>query len=109
MKPAALLRASEMAELDRPTLVRKFVGITGAELDKQEFPPLNWIVPGLLPEGLTLLVGRLKLGKSWLTMDLSTSVAFGGYALGSIKCDGGDVLHLALEDNDRRLKNRQRM
>jgi hypothetical protein len=109
MNAAALLRASEIPEFSRHKLLRKFVGITGAELDKREFPPLNWIVPGLLPEGLTLLAGRLKLGKSWLTMDLSTSVSFAGHALGSIKCEGGDVLHLALEDNDRRLKARQKM
>jgi hypothetical protein len=109
MKTAHLIRATEVPELVKPTFVRKYVGITGAELDKQEFPPLNWIVPGLLPEGLTLLAGRLKLGKSWLTMDLSSAVSFGGYALGSIQCEGGDVLHLALEDNDRRLQSRQRM
>jgi AAA domain len=89
--------------------LRKFVGITGADLDKKEFPPLKWIVPGLLPEGLVLLAGRIKLGKSWLAMDLSSSVSFGGYALGNIKCEEGDVLHLALEDNEPRLKARQRM
>src|SRR5262245_2173616 len=98
MTPTALVRASEMPDLARPTLVRKFVGITGAALDRKEFPPLKMIVPGLIPEGLTLLAGRLKLGKSWLTMDLSSSVSFSGYVLGSIKCEGGDVLHLALED-----------
>jgi hypothetical protein len=42
-------------------------------------------------------------------MALSSSVASGGHALGSIKCEAGDVFHLALEDNERRLKNRQRM
>jgi hypothetical protein len=109
MRAATLVRATELPELVRPILVRKHIGISGADLDKKEFPPLNWIVPGLLPEGLTLLAGRVKLGKSWITMDWSSAVSFGGHALGSIRCEEGDVLHLALEDNERRLKNRQRM
>ena len=39
---------------------------TGAWLDMQEFPPLAFAVPGIIPEGFTLLVGPPKAGKSWL-------------------------------------------
>ena len=42
----------------------------GAWLDVQDFPPLRWAVPGLIPEGLTLLVGPPKAGKSWLLANL---------------------------------------
>lgn len=36
----------------------------------EEFPPIRWIVPDILPEGVTILAGKPKLGKSWLAMDL---------------------------------------
>jgi hypothetical protein len=41
---------------------------TGAWLDEQTFPPLRYAVPGLIPEGFTLLIGPPKAGKSWLVL-----------------------------------------
>ena len=35
---------------------------TASELMATALPPLRWIVPGLLPEGITLLAGKPKLG-----------------------------------------------
>lgn len=81
---------------------------TGREVSDMEIPPLKWAVEGLIPEGLTLLVGRSKLGKSWLALQLGEAVALGGHALGSIPVEQGDVLYVALEDTLRRLKSRQR-
>ncbi len=80
---------------------------TAAELQHTDFPPIRWIVPDLLPEGLTLLAGKPKLGKSWLSLDLALSVAVGGRALGK-ECEQGAALYLALEDNPRRLQRRLR-
>jgi 5S rRNA maturation endonuclease (ribonuclease M5) len=81
--------------------------ITNAvDLLKREFPEPKWIIPGILPEGVYLLAGRPKLGKSWLALSLSVSVATGGYALGTIQVEKGSVLHLALEDGPRRLQKR---
>lgn len=82
--------------------------ITAAELDRIEFPPLRFVVPGILPEGLTILAGRPKGGKSYMMGDLALAVATGGRALGSIECEAGDVLYAALEDNQRRLQSRSR-
>jgi AAA domain-containing protein len=76
---------------------------TAAELQRKVFPPIKWIVPGYLAEGCTLLAGRPKLGKSWLALDIGLAVAAGRYVLGEILCEAGDVLCLALEDNERRL------
>jgi len=39
--------------------------IIAKELQIKEFPPINWIVDDILPEGLTILAGKPKLGKSW--------------------------------------------
>jgi AAA domain len=70
------------------------------------FPPLEYVIPGYLVEGLTVLGGRPKLGKSWLAYDASIAVATGGKAMGSVQCEQGDVIYLALEDNRRRVKDR---
>ena len=75
---------------------------------REELPPVRWAVPGILPEGLSLLAGKPKLGKSWLALGLAVAKASGGFALGKIPVDRGEVLYLALEDNRRRLQNRLR-
>ena len=80
--------------------------ITAAELHRREFEPLKWVVPGYVPEGFTLLSGRPKIGKSWLNLDIALGVARGSTCLGGIQCEKGEVLYLALEDNQRRLKSR---
>jgi len=77
----------------------------GLELLGTEFAPVTYVIPGIIPEGLSLLAGKPKLGKSWLTLDAAIAVATGGHALGQ-KVEQGDVLFLALEDNQRRLKKR---
>ena len=70
-----------------------------------KFPPLQWIVPDLIPEWLTLLARPPKIGKSWLTFELAVSVATGGECL-KRDVQEGAVLLLALEDNGRRIQDR---
>lgn len=82
---------------------------TGPELFSATFPPLRWAVDGLLPEGLSLLVGAPKVGKSWAALDIALAVATGGTALGALPCTAGDVLYLALEDSPRRVQDRCRL
>ena len=72
-----------------------------------EFPEPVWVVPGLLPIGLTILAGRPKTGKSWLCLQIARAVVSGGYALDQ-KVDPGRVLVVALEDHPRRLQDRMR-
>ncbi|NLF03094.1 MAG: AAA family ATPase [Anaerolineales bacterium] len=81
---------------------------SAGELLVAEFPEPRWVVPGLLPEGLTLLAGRPKLGKSWLALQLGCAAATGGHALGQDVPHQGDVLYLALEDAPRRIQSRMR-
>ena len=71
-----------------------------------ELPPVKWVVPDLLPEGVTLLAGKPKLGKSWLAFGLAVAVASGGVVLGTKRVERGEALYLALEDNQRRLQKR---
>jgi hypothetical protein len=76
------------------------------ELRNMTFQPIKYVVPGVIVEGLTLLAGKPKLGKSWLLLHAAIAVARGGFTLGDIHCTEGDVLYCALEDNLRRLKSR---
>jgi RecA-family ATPase len=85
----------------RPIIIR-----TAAELRCKEFAPIKYVVRDYIVEGLTLLAGRPKLGKSWLMLDIGLAVARGETCLSGVKCQQGDVLYLALEDNERRLQNR---
>ena len=49
--------------------------ISALELERKDIPPIRWIVDGLLPQGLTILAGAPKAGKSWLSLDICLSVA----------------------------------
>ncbi|MDT3395220.1 AAA family ATPase [Streptomyces sp. B1866] len=81
---------------------------TADELMATEFPEPRWAVPGIIAEGVNLLAGPPKVGKSWLSLGLALAVAAGGQAMASVPVDGGPVLYLALEDTPRRLQTRMR-
>ena len=85
------------------------VGISFAELSEKELRPPRWIIQDLLPEGLAILAGAPKTRKSWFAQNLSLTVATGGVALEHYPCGQGAVLHLALEDNERRFQDRLRL
>ena len=78
---------------------------TAAELAKADFPEPKWAVPGILPVGLSILGGRPKLGKSWLSLQIAGAVATGGRVF-DIRVSKGKVLYMALEDSPRRIKDR---
>src|SRR5215217_8795720 len=80
--------------------------VTAAELMEMEFEPTRWVVPDILPEGLSLLVGKPKKGKSWMGLGMCEAVAVGGVAFGIKRVEQGDTLYLGLEDNEKRLKKR---
>lgn len=78
-------------------------------LFNKELAMPNEVIAGFLYEGVTLLAGKPKLGKSWLMLDLAVSVAAGGYFMGNqaLKVsNAGSVLYGALEDNERTLQIR---
>lgn len=79
---------------------------TAEEILGMEFKEPEFIVPGIIPEGLTMLVGPAKTGKSWLCLDLALSLASGREVFGGIKLDPASVLYLPFEDSLSRLKHR---
>jgi hypothetical protein len=80
---------------------------SAADLQKETFPPLAWIIRDIVPaEGACLLCSKPKFGKSWFVLDLCIGCTANQFILGEIKPRQGDVLYLALEDSKRRLQRR---
>jgi hypothetical protein len=78
---------------------------TAGELFARNFPPIHWTIDNLLPQGIFLLAGPPKVGKSWLILQACIAVAAGKPILG-FDAKQGNALYLALEDNDRRMQSR---
>lgn len=86
-----------------------FVRTNTNTIMETSFAPIRWTVEGYVPEGLSILAGRQKLGKTWLALDWAIAVACGGAAMGSIFCQQGDVLYIDLENGYRRIQGRINM
>ena len=80
---------------------------SAAELGKMLLPPLRYIVEGMLPMGMGVLVAKPKIGKSWMVLDLCLAAARGEPFLGSPTSPHG-ALYLALEDGKSRMQTRLR-
>lgn len=81
--------------------------IDAKTLSEKELTPPRQLVKGVLTEGLNILAGNPKSGKSFFSLGLSLSLANGQHALGSIPvAQPTGVLYLALEDTQFRLKSR---
>jgi hypothetical protein len=107
--PRAASDAAWSAQRGKPNGTGSAVAFTltsAADLVAREFKEPKWAVPQIIAEGLTILAGKPKTGKSWAALDFAVAVAGGYNALGNVQCQQGDVLLLALEDNDRRLNQR---
>ena len=78
---------------------------TMAGLQEKYFKEPVWIIPNVLPTGNIMLAARPKMRKTWLALQLALAVC-GGTRFLNWPVNKADVLFLALEDNERRLKSR---
>ena len=90
---------------NNPNPLKKLDTIDVEELMATPYAPKNFIVAEMIPEGLTLLCGPSKIGKSWLVLQLCICVALGVRFMG-FNTQPCDVLYLALEDTFARVKER---
>jgi len=84
---------------------KKLETVTGETLMNMDLPPIRMIVHNPLPQGLHILAGAPKVGKSWLTLLLALKVVSGEPFWGQ-PTEKGSVLYLCLEDSLARIKNR---
>ena len=79
--------------------------IDGESLMSLPLKPLDFVVDSLLSQGLHILAGSPKVGKSWLALWLSVTVAKGEPVWG-MPVKQGTTLYLCLEDSTLRIQNR---
>lgn len=65
----------------------------------------TWVVKDLIPAGMSLLAGRPKQGKSYLSLQAASAIGSGGVFL-NIPVQRRQVLFVALEDSAERLQRR---
>jgi archaellum biogenesis ATPase FlaH len=86
-------------------MAAKLVAKTANEILDREYESGTPLISGLLGNGLTLLAGDPKIGKSWMMMQIAYHVASGKDLWGR-NVSKGNVLYLALEDTEDRLQHR---
>ncbi len=107
MREHFLLVVEPAQQLDMHQELASFPGVIGADrLQIMEYEPVTLIIPPLIAEGVTLVAGKPKLGKSWLMLDIALGIAAGKLVLGNLPTMHGQVLGLFLEDSARRLQSR---
>jgi hypothetical protein len=83
-------------------------GMSGRALLEADMPsPTNIIDPWQV-EGVSLLAGRPKLGKTTLLRQKAAAIAVGGTYFGA-SCKKGEVLFLSLEENARLMRKKLQM
>ena len=79
--------------------------VDGETLMSQPLSPPNFVVDSLLAQGLHILAGSPKVGKSWLALWLAVTVAK-GEPVWNMATRQGHTLYLCLEDSVLRIQNR---
>lgn len=80
--------------------------ITASDLEAKNIPPANWAIEGFIPEGLTILAGAPKSGKSIFALNLALALSSDAEIIGKKSKTIKNVLYLPYEDSERRLQNR---
>ena len=83
----------------------KLETINAEDLQNRTYEPTHFLVDELIPEGLHILAGAPKIGKSWLALWLCLCVAQ-GQPLWYFATTQGEVLYLSLEDSFQRIQTR---
>ena len=85
--------------------MKKLITRSCEEIMTPVYKPIEFVIDGLLAQGLYILAGAPKVGKSWLALDMCLSIAKGESVLGQ-KTLQGTALYLCLEDSYVRIQNR---
>ena len=79
--------------------------IDGETLLDTRLPKRSFCIETLLPEGISMLGGAPKIGKSWMVLDFGVRIAK-GEPIWNLPTKQGTVLYLALEDSLSRIQER---
>ncbi len=70
-----------------------------------QFPKSRFCIQSLLPQGVSILGGAPKIGKSWMVLDWCVRIAK-GENIWNLPTEKGTVLYLCLEDSLARIQDR---
>lgn len=79
--------------------------IDGETLMDERLPKRSFCIETLLPDGISMLGGAPKIGKSWMVLEMGLHIAK-GLPLWNLATKRGTVLYLALEDSLARIQER---
>ena len=85
--------------------MKKFDSKSCEEIMTTVYEPIEFVVDNMIAQGLYILAGAPKVGKSWLSLDICMSIAKGEKVLGQ-ETSKGTVLYLCLEDSFERIQKR---
>ena len=85
--------------------IKRLQTIDADTLQSTAYEPVSFVVDDLLPQGLHLLAGAPKIGKSWLALWLCLCAAQ-GKPLWTFATHPCEVLYLCLEDSFQRIQSR---
>jgi hypothetical protein len=81
---------------------------SGSDILATHYPPPTYFVQGMLHQGLTLLAGKMKRGKSYLALNMAMDIAFGRKAFQALDTTKSRVLYVSLEDHPPLIQDRLR-
>jgi len=84
---------------------KKLTVIDGETLMDMRIKPISFCIDSLLPQGVSLLCGAPKIGKSWLVLNWCVRIAK-GEEVWNFKTAKETTLYLCLEDNLSRIQQR---
>ena len=88
-----------------PKPIEKLAVIDGETLQDMRFQPGKFCIDTLLPQGISMLGGAPKNGKSWMVLDWCVRIAK-GEPVWNLPVKQGLTLYLCLEDPLRRVQDR---
>lgn len=81
---------------------------SGSQILAAIYPPPTYFVQGMLHQGLTLLAGKMKRGKSYLALHMAMDISFGRQAFQALDTIKARVLYVSLEDHAPLIQKRLR-
>ena len=79
--------------------------VDGETLMDMQFPKSRFCIQSLLPQGVSILGGAPKIGKSWMVLNWCVRIAK-GESVWNLPTEKGTVLYLCLEDSLARIQDR---
>lgn len=77
------------------------------EFKNTKYDPIKWLVQDIVPEGLSILGGKPKTGKTFLALNMAISIASGTKTLGGYFNTGKTgVAYFSIDENDRSMNDK---